>query len=123
MSLSQSEEKLMQYLWKRKKAYLKDLLKDFPEPRPAKTTVATMLRRMIHKGFVSFNEDSSAREYYPLVKKSAYSSNRVNKLIKSFFNDSTAQLASYCTTKSNMTMDELEELKGLIDLQIQKRNK
>ena len=31
MQLSKTEEQLMQYLWKRKKAFLKDLLEDFAE--------------------------------------------------------------------------------------------
>lgn len=72
MQLSQTEEKLMHFLWERNKAYLKDLLNDFPEPKPAKTTVATLLKRMKEKGFIAYNEEGTAREYYPLVQKKEY---------------------------------------------------
>jgi len=41
MQLSKAEEQVMQLLWKRKKACMKDLLEDFPEHKPATTTVAT----------------------------------------------------------------------------------
>jgi len=54
MQLSKSEEQVMQYLWKRKKAFMKDLLEDFPTPKPATTTVATLLKRMNDKGFIDY---------------------------------------------------------------------
>ena len=47
MQLSKSEEQLMQYLWKLERAFMKDLLDAYPEPKPANTTVATLLKRMI----------------------------------------------------------------------------
>ncbi|NER13587.1 BlaI/MecI/CopY family transcriptional regulator [Leptobacterium flavescens] len=123
MQLSQTEEKLMHFLWKRNRAYMKDLISDFPPPKPAKTTVATLLKRMVEKGFVGYDQSGNAREYYPLVKKKEYSSNRVNGLIKSFFNNSAAQLASFCTTENNLSTSELEALKKIIDEQIEKRKK
>ena len=43
MQLSKSEEELMNIVWKLKKAYMKDILDAYPEPKPATTTVATTL--------------------------------------------------------------------------------
>ena len=44
MQLSKSEEELMNILWKLNKAYMKDLLDAYKEPRPATTTIATLLK-------------------------------------------------------------------------------
>jgi BlaI family penicillinase repressor len=44
MKLSKSEEQLMEHLWSLEKAFLKDLIDAFPEPKPAATTVATLLK-------------------------------------------------------------------------------
>ena len=41
MALSKTEEQLMQYLWKLEKAFMKDLLEAYPDPKPATTTIAT----------------------------------------------------------------------------------
>ena len=46
MQLSKTEEDLMNYLWKLEKAFMKDLLDAYPEPKPATTTIATLLKRM-----------------------------------------------------------------------------
>ena len=123
MQLSKSEEQVMQYLWKRNKAFMKDLLSDFPEPKPATTTVATLLKRMADKGFIHYKLFGKSREYYPLVKKTDYFSKHVNGLIKNFFNDSASQFASFFTKETNLNTEELEALKSIIDNQIKKQKK
>jgi len=123
MELSKKEEQLMQFLWKLKKAFMKDLLVAYPEPKPATTTVATLLKRMIDKGFVAYKLYGTSREYYPLVKKKDYFSKQVNSLIKNFFNDSTLQFASFFTSEIEFSTEELEELRKIIDEQIKKQKK
>jgi len=121
MKLSQTEEQLMQHLWKLEKAFMKDLLEAYPEPKPATTTIATLLKRMADKGFITYTLYGKSREYYPLVKKKDYFSKHVNGLIKNFFNDSASQFASFFTKETNLTKEELEDLKKLIDNEIQKK--
>ena len=121
MQLSKTEEDLMNYLWKLEKAFMKDLLDAYPEPKPATTTVATLLKRMTDKGFIDYERFGNSREYYPLVKKTAYFSKHVNGLIKNFFNDSSSQFASFFTKETNLTKKELEDLKAIIDGELKKK--
>lgn len=53
MTLSNTEEQLMEHLWKLEKVFMKDILEVYPEPKPVTTTVATLLKRMIVKKIVS----------------------------------------------------------------------
>ncbi len=122
MQLSQTEEELMQYLWKLEKAYMSDLLEMYPDPKPAPTTVATLLKRMHEKGFIDYNQRGRSREYFPLVKKSDYFSKHVNGLIKKFFNNSAAQFASFFTAETNLSSKELEELKSIVEKEIERKN-
>ncbi|MDG2431711.1 BlaI/MecI/CopY family transcriptional regulator [Flavobacterium sp.] len=121
--LTNSEEQLMEHLWKLEKAFMKDLLEAFPEPKPKTTTVATLLKRMIDKDFVAYTEFGNSREYYPLVKKTDYFSKHVNGLIKNFFNDSASQFASFFTNETNLSAKELEELRKIVDSAILKKKK
>jgi len=118
MQLSKTEEELMNILWKQKKAFMKDLLDAYAEPKPATTTVATLLKRMTDKGFVAYKSFGRSREYYPLVKKKDYFSKHVNGLIKNFFNNSPSQFASFFTQSTDLSKEELEDLKALIDNEI-----
>ena len=121
MQLSKSEEELMNILWKQRKAFMKDLLDAYPDPKPATTTVATLLKRMADKGFIAYKAFGRSREYHPLVKKKDYFSKHVNGLIKNFFNDSPGQFASFFTQETDLSKKELEELKTLIDSEIKKK--
>lgn len=123
MKLTETEETLMQYLWDAKKAFMKDLLDTYPDPKPAPTTVATLLKRMIDKGFVAYREYGNSREYYPLIEKNDYFSKQMNGMIHKFFNNSVTQFASFFTSKTDFSASELEELKSIIDKQIEKKKK
>ncbi|MBE14792.1 MAG: penicillinase repressor [Cytophagaceae bacterium] len=121
MTLSATEEQLMQLLWKQERAFMKDLIAAYPEPKPASTTIATLLKRMQDKNFVDYVQKGRSREYYPLVKKTDYFSKHVNGLIKDFFNDSAAQFASFFTKETNLNTKELEALRRLIDQQLKEK--
>ncbi|MBC8152046.1 MAG: BlaI/MecI/CopY family transcriptional regulator, partial [Bacteroidetes bacterium] len=110
-------------LWSQERAFMKDLLDAYDAPKPAATTVATLLKRMADKGFVGYREYGNSREYYPLVARQTYFADHVNGLIKNFFNDSAAQFASFFTTETDLSTGELEALKKIIDDQIQKKKR
>ena len=118
MYLTTAEEQIMKLLWRLERAFIRDLLNEFPDPKPASTTVLTLLKRMIDKGFVSYKLFGNSREYYPLIKKEDYFSDHINGLIKDFFNNSTAQFASFFTNETEMTNEELKELRDLVDKKI-----
>ena len=118
MKLTPTEEELMNHLWKLKRAFMKDLLESYSEPKPATTTISTLLTRMQEKNFVAYDTAGKLREYYPLVSKESYFSKHLNGLIKNFFNDSPAQFASFFTKKTELTQEELLQLKEIIDDQL-----
>lgn len=115
MKLSQKEEHLMNYIWQFEKAYMKDLLDVYPEPKPATTTLATLLKRLTNKGAIGFTLHGNSREYYPLIQKQDYSSSYLKNMIKTFFQGSSARFASFFTNNISLSRDELLELRNMID--------
>ena len=113
----------MEIIWQQEKVFLKDILAAYPDPKPAGTTIATLLKRMQDKGFVAYETFGNSRQYHALVKKSAYFSKEVNGIVKNYFNDSALQFASFFTRSSNITPAELEDLKKIIDQEIERRKK
>ncbi|MBX2816895.1 MAG: BlaI/MecI/CopY family transcriptional regulator [Saprospiraceae bacterium] len=120
-SLSKSEEELMNILWRMHQAPMRDLIEAYPDPKPAATTIATLLKRMRDKGYVDFKKNSSARLYFPLVDKEVYFSGQINTLIRDFFDDSAGQFASFFTKRTNLSKDELRALRKIIDAEINKK--
>ncbi len=62
--LTKAEEQLMQYLWELKSAYLKDIVEQYPEPRPAYTTISTVVNVLVKKGFIDYKTHGKVREYW-----------------------------------------------------------
>lgn len=118
MKLTPAEEQLMEIIWKHDKVFLKDILDSYDEPKPATTTIATLLKRMQDKNFVAYHTMGNSRQYYALVKKADYFSNHIGGLIKNFFGNSALQFASFFTKETDLTTAELESLKKIIDEQL-----
>ena len=76
---------------------------------------------MQDKDFVDYIQYGRSREYFPMVKKKDYFSKHVNGIIKNFFNNSASQFASFFTEETNLTKQELQELKSIIDSEIKKK--
>lgn len=121
MKLSKTEEQLMEHLWQREKAGHAELRDAYDDPKPAATTIATLLKRMTDKGYIAFETHGKSRIYYPLVKKEDYFAKHIKGLINRFFNNSTAQFASFFTEETDLTQDELKELRRIIDNQIDQK--
>jgi len=121
--LTKAEEQVMQYLWKLEKAFLKDIVDQFPEPKPAYTTISTVIRVLVKKGFISYNTYSKVYEYYPLISKSEYFRFHFKSVIRNFFNGSVANFASSFTEGEDISVSELEKIKQLIEEKIDQKKK
>lgn len=119
--LTKAEEQIMQYLWKLEKGFLKDIVEQFPEPKPAYTTVSTVVRVLVKKGFISFNTYGKVNEYYPKVGKRTYTKAFFSGVFNSFFDKSASGFTSFFTNESDLSLTDLEEMKQIIEEQIQKR--
>jgi predicted transcriptional regulator len=117
--LTKAEEQVMQYLWNVQKGFLKDIVDQFPNPKPAYTTVSTVIRVLVRKGFIGYNTYGKINEYYPLVSKSDYFQNHVKSIIDHFFNGSAPEFASFFANEQ-LNLSELEEIQKLIEDKIKK---
>ncbi|MCJ8152983.1 BlaI/MecI/CopY family transcriptional regulator [Chryseobacterium sp. SSA4.19] len=119
--LSDSEKTLMEILWEKERAFMKDILESYQEPKPATTTVATLLKRMQNKDLVGFKLYGNSREYFPKVAKGEYFKEEMSSMINRFFNSSVTQFASFFTSNAKLSQNQLKELREIIDQQIDEK--
>ena len=115
--LTKAEEQVMQYLWELGKGFLKDVVEKFPEPRPAYTTVSTVIRVLVKKEFIGYKTYGKVNEYYPLISKSRYFQSRIKPIISNYMSGSPSSVASFFSN-GKFSVSELEEIKALIDEKI-----
>lgn len=108
--LTKAEEEVMQVLWQLEKSNVAGIIEKFPEPKPAYNTVSTIVRILESKGFVNHEQEGKGYLYYPLVKKSDYSNQSINKLVDGYFQGSFKSMVSFFMKKNDMSLSELESI-------------
>ena len=121
--LTKAEEQIMQYLWKIEKGFLKDIVDQFAGPRPAYTTVSTVIRVLVKKGFIGYNTYGKIHEYFPAISKKEYSRKFLKSWIGDFFGSSNKKFVSFFMQEEELGLSELEEIKKMIEDQIDQRKK
>jgi BlaI family penicillinase repressor len=119
--LTRAEEEIMQILWLLGKGFVNDVLEHFPEPRPAYNTVSTIIRILEKKGFVGHNAFGKTHEYYPLITKQEYTRQFMGTVVKGYFDNSLRKMVSFFTGDGTMSMKEMEEIRKIIDQQIEQK--
>lgn len=108
--LTKAEEDLMQILWQLKKANVKAIIEQMPEPKPAYNTVSTIVRILESKGFVSYEKQGKGHVYFPVVEKQDYSNQSINKLVDNYFQGSFKSMVSFFMKKNDMNIKDLESV-------------
>jgi len=108
--LTKAEEDIMQILWQLKKANVKAIIEEFPEPKPAYNTVSTIVRILENKGFVDYEKEGKGHIYFPLMEKQDYSNQSINKLVDNYFQGSFKSMVSFFVKKNDMNIKDLESV-------------
>ncbi len=116
--LTKAEEQVMQYVWKLDKAFLKDIVEQFPEPKPAYTTISTVVRVLVRKKFLNFETYGKIRQYSATISKERYFSQHMKQVIGNFFNGSTSTFASFFAESDTLNLTEMEQMKSLLEEKI-----
>ncbi len=113
--LTKAEEQIMQVLWTLEKAFVKDIIEELPEPKPAYNTVSTIVRILQEKGFVSHKAYGKSHEYFPIISKEQYSTFATEKLVEGYFQNSFSSLFSFFSKKGKIDVSEADEIMKMIN--------
>ena len=108
--LTKAEEQVMQILWNLNEGVIKEVVEGFEEPRPAYTTVATVLKVLEKKGFVDHRTVGNVHLYYTKVTKREYTRFQFSALLKDYFSGSFPKMATFFAHENHLSMTELEEM-------------
>jgi BlaI family transcriptional regulator, penicillinase repressor len=113
--ITKAQEDILKALWQIKEGAVSDVLDILPDPKPAYNTVATVIKVLEKKEYVSHKTYGKTHVYYAIVSKKDYGQSILKDTFKSFFNGSLNQLVSYFVKDENVSINELEELKEMLE--------
>lgn len=100
----------MQLLWEQEKAFVKDIVEQMPNPKPAYNTVSTIIRILEKKGFIGHNAYGKTHEYYPLISRKDYTKTYMKNFMRNYFSGSFQEMVSFFAREDKMSVSDLDEL-------------
>lgn len=82
--LTHQEEEIMLVIWKKKRGIIKDFLEQLPEPQPPYTTVASIVKNLEKKGFLSSEKIGNTYLYIPRITQTEYKKKFLSGIVKSY---------------------------------------
>lgn len=112
-TLTKGEMQVMNILWDMKRgACIAEIQKQYPEPHPAYTTIATFLKIMEQKGFVEKRKSGSGKTfvYSPLLTRERYRRLVVDDVKDTFFGGSVKSLVSFFAEEEELSLEDINEI-------------
>jgi predicted transcriptional regulator len=121
--LTKAEEQIMQILWENKKGFIKDIADGFPDPKPANTTISTVVKILETKGFINHKVYGKIHEYYPVISKDEYTRAFMGNVVKNYFSNSYQKMVSFFARDKEVSIEEMEQMMNILKEEMQKKKK
>lgn len=113
--LTKLELKLMNILWDKKQAFVNDIIEEMPDPKPAYTTVSTMMRILVKKEYVAYEAFGKSHRYYPLIEKEKYTKVFLRSTRDNLFGGSYKSMISFFAKSEKLSQAEVSELIDILN--------
>lgn len=121
--ITKAQEEILKALWRIKEGAVSDVLDALNDPKPAYNTVATVIKVLEKKEYVSHKTYGKTNVYYPVITDKEYAKYLLKDTVKGFFNGSLNQMVSFFVKNKDLSINELEELKKMVEEEIKNNKK
>lgn len=112
--LTRKEEEVMKILWRLKKAFVKDIIEEYDDPKPHYNTISSLVRLLQDKGFVGYNQYGNTYQYFPLLSKEEYRRSFMKQVVNDYFDNSYKSAVAFFVKEKGLSSEELDELIKMI---------
>ena len=113
--LSEKEEAVMRAVWKLDKAFAKEVREEMPEPKPHINTISTMMKRLVDKGFLKFEDFGATYRYYAALSKKEYTALFIRPFLSKLFGGSIKDVVAFFAEEEEISVEELKEVIKMIE--------
>lgn len=109
-SLTKAELRLMNILWDKGEATVCDLVQELPDPKPAYTTVLTVMQVLTKKKIVEPNRLGKVNVFHPLMSRDQYISGFMEETRNTLFQGSLKNFLMFFARNEKIDKEELREI-------------
>jgi BlaI family transcriptional regulator, penicillinase repressor len=113
--LSKSEEDLMKTVWRLGEATVGNFLEEMPEPKPPYTTLASMIKNLEKKNYLTSKRYGNVYVYQPAITEENYKKAFMGNVVQDYFKNSYKEMVSFFVKDEKISAQELKEIIDLIE--------
>lgn len=117
ISISESEWQVMKIIWCDPPQTLPEILDKLRSSGWSKTTIQTYLARLVKKGALTTVRQGKGYLYYPAVSEKECQMAESRDFLQKVYDGSLAKMVTGFVKSGDLSREELDELKRLIDEQ------
>jgi predicted transcriptional regulator len=109
-TLTKAELRAMNILWDMGQATVNEIMERIPEPKPAYTTILTVMQVLTSKKIVGAQRRGKANVFRPLISREQYVDGFMEETRNTLFKGSLKNLLLYFARKEKISKEELMEI-------------
>ena len=92
--LTIQEEEAMIYIWELGSCFVKDIVAKYSQPAPPYTTVASIVKNLERKQYVTAARVGNTYQYTPAIRESEYKRTFMSGFVRNYFENSYKEMVS-----------------------------
>lgn len=107
--LTSSEEQIMTIMWKLGNAYMKDIMEQFPEPKPHQNTVSTFMKILLEKEYLTAEKQGRIFLYKVAVPYEDYRQQQLKIFIENYYENNPSLLYRHLLDTEFLSLSDIND--------------
>ena len=112
----------MKILWNIGQGFVKDIIEQYPNPKPPYNSVSTIVRVLVQKNIVGYKVYGNTHQYHPLITREEYRKGQMSRLVSDYYNNSLRQVVNFFSESKELDEKELDEVMRMLQELKEKKN-
>lgn len=113
--LTAQEEAIMLYIWKLAPCFIRDILNEMPRPKPPYTSVASIIRKLERKHYISGIKLGPIIQYLPVIRERDYKRIFMSNIVRNYFSGSYKEIVFFFIRDRKLSKEDLQDLIGMME--------
>ncbi|HEY4147713.1 MAG TPA: BlaI/MecI/CopY family transcriptional regulator [Chitinophagaceae bacterium] len=113
--LTRQEEEAMLAAWKTGEGSIKAISENMEAPLPPYTTLASTIKNLEKKGYLSSHLIGNTNFYKPAIEEREYKKGFLTSVVKNHFDNSYKDLVAFFAEQKKISAKELKEILAMIE--------
>jgi predicted transcriptional regulator len=113
--LTLQEEEAMLYIWELGKSFIRDIVAKYADPKPPYTTVASIVKNLERKKYVTAIRVGNTYQYLPIIRESEYKRSFMSGFVQNYFENSYKEMVSFFAREQKLSTNDLKDIIDMIE--------